>query len=86
MKTRYFSLLLLICLSLFLVGCYEYGPPPSGYVGPAPDDRHHHRDRGYDVTPSPDGAVGPAHDHGYPDYPDNPPPSPEGAVGPARYR
>ncbi|TAN41569.1 MAG: hypothetical protein EPN25_04655 [Nitrospirae bacterium] len=85
MKKRYFSLLLLFCLSMFLIGCYEYGPPPSGYVGPAPDDRHHRHDRGYEAPSSPEGAVGPAPRHDYRDYPDNPP-SPEGAVGPAGRR
>lgn len=79
------AVLLLLLFCLLIAGCYEYGPPPSGYVGPAPDDRHRHHDSGYDAPPPPEGAVGPAHRHGHPYYPDNPPP-PEGAVGPADRR
>lgn len=85
MKKVLVVVLLMLVSGLLLTGCREYGPPPSGYVGPAPDDYRHRHDPDNDVPPPPPpGAVGPANGRDYPDYPDSPPPPPPGAVGPAR--
>lgn len=87
-KRIFIMLLLLVCMGIFLTGCYEYSPPPTGAVGPAPGyyEPPPPPDPSYDPGPPPSGAVGPAPRHREYDrsYESEPPPS--GAVGPARYR
>lgn len=86
MKSAILVLLLFIATAFLLSGCYEYGPPPAGSVGPAPG--HYHSREMQDPppdSPPPSGEVGPAPTREYAPS-DYTPPVPSGAVGPARYR
>ncbi|MGC2062352.1 MAG: hypothetical protein WA610_05190, partial [Thermodesulfovibrionales bacterium] len=86
MKKGISMLLFLCCIIVFLSGCYVYGPPPTGSVGPAPGYNQpiESQEPSYSSPPS-SGEVGPAPSRDHAPY-DYAPPPPSGAVGPARYR